>query len=233
MKKKIIIVFIIIILIAASWIFHLDEYFSLSYLKESRNNFELMYSEHRIAVITGYMAAYIIITAVFLPGSTVMGLAAGAFFGLSTGTVAASFASSIGATLACCVSRFILRDWIQSKFSEKLKTVNEGIAKEGKFYLFTLRVIPIFPFLLINFVMGLTKMPLKTYYWVSQIGMLPATFILVNAGHELGKIDSLWGVFSPGLVLSLALLGVFPMIAHRLMVLYRSKKGNDYEKAVR
>lgn len=222
--NKIIIFIIIIGLIAAFRIFHLEEYFSLSYVKESQERFQLLYSEHRIAVVAGFMMIYIISTSLSLPGGAVLGLAAGALFGLVTGTVAVSFASTIGATLACFVSRFILRDWIQGKFGDKLKTVNEGIDREGAFYLFTLRLIPVFPFWLINLVMGLTKMPLRTYYWVSQIGMLPGTIVFVNAGKELGKIESVSGIFSPGLLLSFALLGIFPIITKKLLTLYKARK---------
>ena len=222
--KKIIIVLIVIGLIAVFKIFNIGDYLSLSYIKESRDKFEILYTAHRFGVIAGYMAIYILVTSLSLPGATVMGLAAGAFFGLLTGTIIVSFASTIGATLACLVSRFILRDWIQNKFGDKLKTVNEGIEKEGAFYLFTLRLIPIFPFWLINLVMGLTKMPLKKFYWVSQVGMLPGTIVFINAGKELAKIDSLSGIFSPGLLLSFALLGVFPITAKKLIALYQSRK---------
>lgn len=222
--KKFAIVVVLISLIAVFTIFNLGDYFSLSYLKESKKSFEIMYAEHRLSVIFGYMVIYIVVTSLSLPGGVVMGLAAGALFGLLTGTIAVSFASTIGATLACLVSRFILRDWLQGKFGDKLKTVNEGIAKEGTFYLFTLRLIPFFPFWLINLVMGLTKMPLRTFYWVSQIGMLPGTIVFVNAGKEIAKIDSLSDIFSPGLILSFAILGLFPITAKKLLSLYKSHK---------
>lgn len=222
--KKIIIVLIIAALIAAFRIFNLGDYLSLSYIKESRDGFAALYAEHRAAVIAGYMAVYILVTTLSLPGAVVLGLAAGALFGLATGTIIVSFASSIGATLACAVSRFILRDWIQNKFGDKLKTVNEGMEKEGAFYLFTLRLIPVFPFWLINLVMGLTKMPLRTFYWVSQVGMLPGTIVFINAGKELGKIESVSGILSPGLILSFVLLGLFPITAKKLIALYKSKR---------
>ena len=185
---------------------------------------QTLYSEHRIGVITGYMGIYILVTSLSLPGAAIMTLAGGAMFGLLVGTIIISFASTIGATLACFVSRFILRDWVQGKFGDKLKTVNDGIAKEGSLYLFTLRLIPVFPFWLINLVMGLTKMPLKTFFWVSQVGMLAGTIVYVNAGKELAKIDSLSGILSPGLILSFVLLGVFPLIAKKTVRWYKSKK---------
>jgi uncharacterized membrane protein YdjX (TVP38/TMEM64 family) len=222
--KKIIIIAAIIAAVAAFKIFDLGEYLSLSYIKESQQKFEALYAEHTMTVIGGYMLVYVLVTSLSLPGAAVMTLAGGALFGLLRGTVIVSFASSIGATLACFVSRFVLRDWVQGKFQEKLKTVNEGIDREGSFYLFTLRLIPIFPFWLINLVLGLTKMPLRTFYWVSQIGMLPGTIVYVNAGKELGKIDSLSGILSPGLILSFVLLGLFPLLTKKLMALYKSKR---------
>jgi uncharacterized membrane protein YdjX (TVP38/TMEM64 family) len=170
------------------------------------------------------MLIYIVVTGLSLPGAAVMTLAGGALFGLWTGTLIVSFASSIGATLACFVSRFVLRDWVQGKFGDKLSVINEGISKEGAFYLFTLRLIPVFPFFMINLVMGLTKMPLRTFYWVSQLGMLAGTIVYVNAGKELGKIDSLKGILSPGLIASFVLLGIFPIAAKKLISLYKTKK---------
>jgi uncharacterized membrane protein YdjX (TVP38/TMEM64 family) len=223
--KKIVIVLVIIGLIAAFKIFNLGDYLSLSYIKESQQNFQELYAKNSAAVIAGYMLIYIIVTALSLPGAAVMTLAGGAIFGFITGLVAVSFASTIGATMACFVSRFILRDWVQAKIGDKLKTVNEGVEKEGAFYLFTLRLIPVFPFWLINLGMGLTKMPLKTFYWVSQIGMLAGTAVYVNAGKELGKIDSLSGILSPALIASFVLLGIFPIAAKRAIAFYKKKKG--------
>jgi uncharacterized membrane protein YdjX (TVP38/TMEM64 family) len=225
MKKhinKIIVILIVIGLIAAFRIFHLDNYLSLSYMKESRDKFQMLYAENRAAVIAVYVAIYLLVTTLSLPGAAVLGLAAGSLFGLFTGTVVVSFASSIGATLACAVSRFILRDWVQKKFGDRLKMVNEGIEKEGAFYLFTLRLIPVFPFWLINLIMGLTKMPLRTYYWVSQVGMLPGTIVFVNAGKEIAKVDSLSGILSPGLIFSFVLLGLFPITAKKILTFYKS-----------
>jgi uncharacterized membrane protein YdjX (TVP38/TMEM64 family) len=223
--QKIIIVLVIAGLIIAFKVFNLSEYLTLSYIKDSQAKFEALYSENRGTVIAGYMAIYILVTSLSLPGAAIMTLAAGALFGLVVGTIVVSFASTIGATLACFVSRFILRDWIQGKFGEKLKTINEGIEKEGSFYLFTLRLIPIFPFWLINLVMGLTKMPLRTFYWVSQLGMFAGTIVYVNAGKELGKIESLSGILSPTLILSFVLLGLFPIITKKLLGIYKKKKG--------
>jgi uncharacterized membrane protein YdjX (TVP38/TMEM64 family) len=222
--NKIIVVLLVIGLIAAFRIFHLEDYLTLAYIKESKERFALLYAQHRLPVIAAFMLIYIIVTSLSLPGGAVMGLAAGALFGLFTGAIAVSFASTIGATIACSVSRYLLRDWVQDRFGDRLKTVNDGIEREGAFYLFTLRLIPVFPFWLINLVMGLTRMPLRTYYWVSQTGMLLGTLVFVNAGKELGKIESLSGIFSPGLILSFALLGIFPITTKKLLALYRKRK---------
>ena len=231
MNKKIInktiIVVIVIGVIVAFRIFNLGEYFTLSYIKESQQKFDVLYNEHQFLVISGYMLIYILVTSLSLPGAAVMTLAGGALFGLLTGTIVVSFASTIGATMACFVSRFILRDWVQGKFGDKFKTVNKGIEKEGAFYLFTLRLIPIFPFWLINLVMGLTKMPLKNFYLVSQVGMLPGTLVYVNAGKELAEIESLSDILSPGLILSFVLLGLFPLITKKLLSLYKTKKSKN------
>jgi len=187
----------------------------------------LLYKEHKALVIAGYMVIYIVATSLSLPGAVVLTIAGGGLFGLLTGTIIVSFASTIGATLACLVSRFFLRDWVEDKFSDKIGKVNEGIQKEGAFYLFSLRLIPIFPFWLINLVMGVTKMRLVTFYWISQIGMLPATIVYVNAGKELARIDSLKGIISPELLGSFALLGIFPLAAKRIIALYRKRATNQ------
>ncbi len=227
--RKLIIVLAVAVALAAFWLLGLDRYLTLSYLKQSQERFAALYAAHRVAVISIYMGIYIMVTALSLPGAAVMTLAGGALFGLLTGTVVVSFASTIGATLACFVSRFLLRDWVQTKFGDRLGAVNEGIVREGGFYLFTLRLIPVFPFFVINLVMGLTKMPLRTFYWISQVGMLPGTIVYVNAGKELARIDSLAGILSPRLLVSFALLGIFPIVVKKFMGWYRGKKGQVAE----
>jgi len=222
--SKLIIFAVIIGVIAVFRIFHLGDYLTLSYIKGAQQRFGGWYGDQPIAVISVYMLIYIAVTALSLPGAAVMTLAGGALFGLWAGTLIVSFASTIGATLACFVSRFILRDWVEGKFGDKLSVINEGIAREGAFYLFTLRLIPVFPFFVINLVMGLTKMPLRTFYGVSQLGMLAGTIVYVNAGKELGKIESLSGILSPGLIVSFILLGIFPLAVKKLLAAYRAKK---------
>ncbi len=205
-------------------LFDLDRYFTLSFLKESRDSFAALYSRSPALVIGVYFMIYLVVAALALPGAVVMTLAGGALLGLFVGTVVVSFASTIGATLACFFSRFLLRDWVQSKFGDKLESVNRGIQREGAFYLFTLRLIPIFPFFIINLVMGLTRMPLFRYYWVSQLGMFPATLVYVNAGKELGKIESVAGILSPALLVSFAVLGLFPIVVKKALAWYGAKR---------
>ena len=229
LRQKIIIGILVLAAVVAFKIFGLSMYLTLPYIKESQAKFALLYAEHQLVMILAYAAIYIITTSLSLPGAAVLTLAGGALFGLWIGTLVVSFASTIGAAIACIVSRFILREWVQSKFGDKLKTVNEGIEKEGAFYLFTLRLIPIFPFWLINITMGLTKMRVLQFFWVSQIGMLPGTIVYVNAGKELAKIDSLSGILSPGLIISFVLLGLFPLIIKKGLSIYKSKKEKKKE----
>jgi uncharacterized membrane protein YdjX (TVP38/TMEM64 family) len=221
--NRILIVIILLCLIIIFKVFNLDQYLTLTYIKASQQKFAALYAENWFFVIACYMAIYILVTSLSLPGAAVLTLAGGALLGLWIGTLVVSFASTIGATLACFVSRFLLRDWVQQKFSDKLSIVNRGIEGEGSFYLFTMRLIPAFPFFVINLVMGITKMPLFTFYWVSQLGMLPGTMVYVNAGKELAKIDSLSGILSPGLIFSFVLLGIFPIAVKKLLQLYKTK----------
>ena len=222
--KKIVILIAIAVLIAAVKVFNLDQYLTLSYLKESLDKFKTLYENHRLMVIAGYFILYVLTTSLSLPGASPLGIVGGALFGFWIATLVVSFASTIGATLACSVSRFLLRDWIQRKFNDKIAKVNEGIEKEGAFYLFTLRLIPLFPFWMINLVMGVTKMSLFKFYWVSQIGMLPGTMVFVNAGKELAKIESVKGIFSPSLIISFALIGIFPIAVKKLVAFYKKRK---------
>ena len=216
---------IIIIGIFAFRYFELGQYLSLDYLKASQEKLHQLYQSHRLTVIAAYMGIYIVVTALSLPGAAVMTLAGGGLFGLVVGTITVSFASTIGATLACVVSRFLLQDWVQGKFGDKLATINAGIEKEGAFYLFSLRLVPVFPFFVINLLMGLTKMRLFTFFWVSQLGMLAGTVVYVNAGRQLARIDSLSGILSPGVLASFAVLGLFPITVKKLLAFYKRKSG--------
>lgn len=215
----------IIVLVVLFFVLDLNRFLSLEYLKSQQEMLLAFYRENTAATIGIYMVIYILVTALSLPGAAVMTLAGGGFFGLLTGTVVVSFASTIGATLAFLVSRFLLKDWVQARFKDKLRAINKGIETEGAFYLFTLRLVPVFPFFIINLVMGLTPIKTIRFYLVSQIGMLPGTLVYVNAGTQLGQIDSLQGILSPDLLLSFVLLGIFPLLAKKAVSLIKKKKG--------
>jgi len=222
--SKIIILFIVFVLVYCFFAFDLRQYFTLEYLKSQQHAFETCYANNKWLTISIYMGIYILVTALSLPGATMMTLAGGAMFGLWVGFVVISFASTIGATLAFLVARFLLRDYVQTKFGDKLNAINEGIRKDGSFYLFTLRLVPIFPFFVINLAMALTPIRTAVFYIISQIGMLPGTLVYVNAGTQLGKIESAQGILSPGLILSFVLLGIFPLIAKKLVTFIKARK---------
>jgi pyruvate/2-oxoglutarate dehydrogenase complex dihydrolipoamide dehydrogenase (E3) component/uncharacterized membrane protein YdjX (TVP38/TMEM64 family) len=223
-KKKIIIIVALVALIVAYFVFDLGRFLSLDYIKSRQAEFVALAEARPFAVGGAFFAIYVAVTALSLPGAAIMTLAAGAIFGLLTGTVIVSFASAIGATLAFLASRYVLRDTVQSKFSSRLADIDKGIEREGAFYLFTLRLVPLIPFFVINLVMGLTKMKALTFYWVSQIGMLAGTIVYVNAGTQLAKIESLKGILSPGLIGSFVLLGVFPLIAKKIVDAIKARK---------
>jgi uncharacterized membrane protein YdjX (TVP38/TMEM64 family) len=223
--KKLALVAGIVALAVAFQAFGFGEYFTLDYIKARQDAFQAYYAENGVLVVAAYMGIYIVVTALSLPGALVMTLAGGALFGLVVGTVAVSFASTIGATFACAASRYLLRDWVQARFGLWLGAVNRGVEAEGSFYLFTIRLVPVFPFFVVNLAMGLTRMPLRAYYIVSQIGMLPGTIVYVNAGRELGRIEGFSGILSPGLIASFVLLGIFPIAVKKGLAVYRKRAG--------
>ena len=214
--------------IAAFFAFDLGHYFSLDYFKSQQAAIDAFYQANPLQTAALFFAAYVAVTGLSVPGAAILTLAAGAIFGLLWGTVIVSFASSLGATFAFLTSRFVLRNSIQTRFGGKLAAINAGVAKDGPFYLFTLRLVPAFPFFVINLVMGLTPLRTWTFYWVSQIGMLAGTIVYVNAGTEIAKIESLRGILSPGLIISFTLLGIFPLIAKWIVNIIKVRK--EYAK---
>ena len=222
MKK--IVLLLIAAAIVAVFAFDLHSLLTLDSLKSRLEQFREFQAESPFMVAGVFFAAYVAVTAFSIPGAAVMTLAAGALFGLLQGLIIVSFASTIGATLAFIGARYLLRDSVQAKFGNRLKAINEGVEREGAFYLFTLRLVPVFPFFLINLLMGLTSMKAFTFFWVSQLGMLAGTVVYVNAGTELAKIDSLSGILSPGLILSFVLLGIFPLIAKKVTDKIKARK---------
>ena len=223
-KTRVLMLVAIVALIAAFFAFDLGHYFSLDYFKSQQAAINSFYIANPFKTAVLFFVIYVIVTALSIPGAAVMTLVAGAIFGLLWGTVIVSFASSLGATLAFFASRFVLREAIQARFGDKLSAVNSGIEKDGAFYLFTLRLVPAFPFFVINLVMGLTPLRTWTFYWVSQLGMLAGTIVYINAGTEIAKIESLRGILSPGLIISFTLLGIFPLIAKWIVNVIRARK---------
>ncbi len=222
--RKVLLLLALALAIGAFFVFDLGRFLSLDYLKQSQANFAELYASRPLQVAGVFFLIYVAATALSLPGATIITLAGGAIFGLFWGTVIVSFASSIGATLAFLVSRFVLRSSVEDKFGQRLAEINRGVQKDGAFYLFTLRLIPVVPFFIINLLMGLTQMKARTFYWVSQIGMLAGTLVYVNAGTQLAKLDSLQGILSPGLIGSFVLLGLFPLIARKIVDTVQKRK---------
>ena len=224
MKMKLLIVAIIVTVFGAFFYFDLGSYLTLEYIKENQENLQNYYLNNKFLTMGIFFGIYIVATAMSFPGATILTLLGGAIFGLGWGLVLVSFASTIGATLAFLMSRTVLRDTIQNKFGDKLKTFNEGVEREGALYLFTLRLVPIFPFFLINTVMGLTPMTVGKFYIVSQLGMLLGTAVYVNAEVQLSQLDSLSGILSPELIGSFALLGVLPIISKKIIEMIKARK---------
>jgi len=221
---KIALALLILSAVILFFVFDLKQYLSLEYLQNSKELFLTYYEENPGVVILSYFFIYVVSAAFSLPGAAILTLAGGALFGIWLGTLVVSFASTLGATAAMFISRFLLNDTVQTHFSKHLQTINDGIRKDGGFYLFTLRLVPAVPFFIVNLGMGLTPIRIFTFYWVSQLGMLPGTFVYVNAGAELSKIQSLSDIVSPTLLLSFALLGVFPLIVRKGLSLLEAKR---------
>lgn len=222
--KKICILLCLVAAVSAFFVFDGASYLGLDYIKSQQQEFNSIIQEKPVLSAFVFGAIYVLVTALSFPGASVLTLAAGAFFGLAIGTVIVSFASTIGATLAFIAARFIAGDSLQKKYAARLKAINEGIEKEGAFYLFTLRLVPIFPFFLVNIMMGLTKIRIPTFFLVSQIGMLPGTLAYVYAGTALSEVDSLSGILSPNLLLAFAILGIFPLITKKVIDMFRARK---------
>ncbi len=210
--------------IAAFYAFDLGQYLNLQTLKNKQAAIAAFHADSPFLSSAAYFVIYVLATALSIPGAVLLTLAGGAVFGLFWGTVIISFASTIGATLAFLMSRFLLRDWVTRRFGQRLAAIDAGVRREGALYLFTLRLVPVFPFFLINLLLGLTAMKARTFYWVSQLGMLAGTVVYVNAGTQLARLDSLSGILSPGLLGAFALLGIFPLIARKVVEIIHANK---------
>lgn len=222
--KRIALLAMIAVLIYGFFYLDLHEFLTIDGIKSGMDEFNRWNTAHPLRMGAAFFGFYVLVAALSLPGAVVMTLVAGAVFGLAWGTLIVSFASSIGATLAFLISRYLLRDAVQNRFGERLRAMNEGIRKEGAYYLFTLRLVPVFPFFLINLLMGLTPIRTPVFYWVSQAGMLAGTVVYVNAGAQLASLDSLSGILSPPLILSFVLLGIFPLLAKKILAVFKARR---------
>lgn len=223
--KKAVLALVLIGAIAAYFIFDLGQYLSLENFKASQADIVAAKDANPALYIAGFFLLYVTVTGLSIPGAAIMTLVAGALFGVVVGTLIVSFASTMGATLAFLSSRYLLRDWVQGKFGERLRAVDDGLEKDGAFYLFTLRLIPVFPFFVINLLMGLTRIKTSTFFWVSQIGMLPATIVFVNAGTQISRIESTAGLLSPTLIASFVALALFPWAAKGIVAVVKRSRG--------
>ena len=222
--RQILLLLLLALAIGAFVALDLGRFLSFEQLKASQASFAQLHAAQPLSVAAVYFLIYVLATALSIPGAVIITLAGGAIFGLWQGLLIVSFASSVGATLAFLASRFLLRDWVEEKFGKRLANINAGLEKEGAFYLFTLRLIPVVPFFLINLLMGLTRMKAWTFYGVSQIGMLAGTAVYVNAGTQLAQLDSVQGILSPALLGSFVLLGIFPLLARRMVAAVQKRQ---------
>ena len=225
MIKKAILVLVLLGAIVAYFVFDLGQILSLENFKASQADIVAAKDANPVLYISGFFLLYVAVTGLSIPGAAIMTLIAGALFGVLIGTIIVCFASTLGATLAFLSARFVLRDWVQGKFGERLRAIDEGLEKDGAFYLFMLRLIPVFPFFVINLLMGLTRIKTRTFFWVSQLGMLPATIVFVNAGTQISRIESTAGLLSPTLIASFVALALFPWAAKAIVALVTRSRG--------
>ncbi|WP_417791053.1 FAD-dependent oxidoreductase [Stutzerimonas xanthomarina] len=223
-SRKVALIALVLVLLAAFFVFDIGQYLNLDALKAQQAAFDAQVQAHPWVAGSVFFIVYVLVTALSLPGAALMTLVGGALFGLLGGTLLASFASTLGATLAMLLSRYLLRDWVQTRFQQRLAKIDQGIEREGASYLFALRLVPVFPFFLINLAMGLTRLPVRTFWWVSQLGMLPGTLVYVNAGRELGQLESLGGILSPGLIGAFVLLGLLPVLSRKALDWFKARK---------
>jgi uncharacterized membrane protein YdjX (TVP38/TMEM64 family) len=211
--------------VAAFFALGWQRYLTWGSLLAHRDQLKAYVDEHWWSSLLAYFLIYVAVTGLSLPGAVIMSLAGGALFGRWWGTAVTSFASTAGATGAFLLSRYLLRDFVQRRWGQRLEAINRGVERDGPYYLLSLRLVPAFPFFLINLAMGLTRMRVWTYWWVSQLGMLPGTFLYINAGTQLGELNSPKDVLSPALLASFALLAVFPLLVRRAVRWWQRRRG--------
>lgn len=223
-KKQALIVVAVAALIGVFFLADLDRFLTLEYLQASRERIGVWIEAKPVVSSILYFVGYVLVTGLSLPGAVILTLAGGALFGTLWGLLLASFASSVGATIAFLISRTLLKDWVRARFGAYLSTIDRGFEREGNFYLFSIRMVPVFPYFVVNALMGLTHIGVGTFYWVSQLGMLSATFVFVYAGSQLAQIHELGDVLSPELILALSLLGLFPLLAKRAVKVWARRR---------
>ena len=212
------------LLIAAFFIFDLGRWLNFETLQQGRADLLAWVDASPVQASVYYFVAYLVMAALSLPGAAIMTLAGGAMFGLTWGFLLVSFASALGATAAMMIARRLAGEWVQSRYAVQLQSINMGLEADGGFYLFSLRMVPLFPFFVVNLVMGLTRMQAWPFYWISQLGMVPGTLVYVFAGTQLGQIESAGDILSPGLIAAFTVLGLFPLAARKLLQFLRSRK---------
>lgn len=215
---------LILLLIMTYFASGAESYLTLANLKQNQDFLADQFANRPLWISLVFGLGYVLVTALSIPGATILTLASGAIFGLFYGAIIASVASTIGATLSFLGARYLFRQWTERRFNERINFINQGLQKEGAFYLFTLRLIPAIPFFLVNLVMGLTNFSAWRFFFISQLGMLPGTLVYVNAGTEISKIENLKGILSPGLLISFVLLGILPLFSRWMIKYFRSRK---------
>jgi uncharacterized membrane protein YdjX (TVP38/TMEM64 family) len=226
-KTKIGLLILIILAVIAFFLFDIQQYAKLDYIKAEQQNIFEYYKQNVFFIMVLFVFLYILVTALSLPVATVLTLLGGALFGFSSGLIIVSFASTIGATLAFLMARFLAQDYVQKNYENQLSKINKKFESEGAFYLFALRLVPVFPFFIINVIMALMPIKTWTFYWISQLGMLPGTIVYVYAGTRLAQIETFSDITSPSMLIVFALLGLFPLITKKLVQLIRKDKNHD------
>jgi uncharacterized membrane protein YdjX (TVP38/TMEM64 family) len=224
-RTRIAIIALVVIGVIGFFAAGLGDYLTLEALQAGRAQAVEYVHQNPVLASVAFFAVYVAVTALSLPGAAVMTLAAGAVFGVVWGLILVSFASTLGATLAFLLARTLLHDWVQKRFSDRLGPINRGFERDGEFYLFSLRMVPIFPFFIVNLVMGLTPIRVIPFFWVSQVGMFAGTFVYVFAGTQLAQVHQIGDVMSPGLIVALSLLGVFPLVARKVLTIFNRRRG--------
>ena len=226
-KIKIGLLIVIMLAILAFFFYDIQQYATLDYIKAKQQNIFEYYKQNVFFVLVLFIFLYVLVTALSLPVATFLTLLGGALFGFSTGLIIVSFASTIGATLAFLMARFLAQNYVQKYYKKQLSKINKKFKSEGAFYLFALRLVPVFPFFIINVVMGLMTIKTWTFYWVSQLGMLPGTIVYVYAGTQLAQIETFSDITTPSMLIAFALLGLFPLIAKNFVQFMRKDKNYD------